>query len=90
MRIPLVFQRQIPNRDLPYPIAPQEWRFRQSIDYSLTANWAVLDIASRQRENLLFNFYRMGKNSIERGNRDTWTVSPRRLAAVTAAAKGAS
>ena len=58
-------------RDLPFPIAPQEWHFRQSIDYSVTANRAVLDIASRNRENLLFNIYRMGKNSIERGNRDT-------------------
>ena len=34
MRIPLVIERQIPNRDLPYPIAPQEWRFKQSVDYS--------------------------------------------------------
>ena len=33
--------------DLPYPIAPQRWHFRQSIEYSLTANRAVLDIASR-------------------------------------------
>ncbi len=31
-------QRQIPNRDLPYPIAPQEWHFRQSIDYSMSFN----------------------------------------------------
>ena len=50
MRIPLVLQRQIPNRDLPYPIAPQEWHFRQSIDYSISFNRAVIDYASRNRE----------------------------------------
>src|SRR5207302_4824028 len=41
MRIPLVPANQLPRGDLPYPIAPQEWHFRQSVDYSLTANWAV-------------------------------------------------
>ena len=78
--IPFVPERQLPSADLPYPIAPQRWRFRQSIDYSITANRAVLDAASRHREALLFGMYRMGKNSIERGNRDSWTVSPRALA----------
>jgi len=82
--IPFVPERQLPNADLPYPIAPQRWRFRQSIDYSLTANRAVIDAASRNREALLFGLYRMGKNSIERGNRDSWTVSPRALASAAA------
>src|SRR5699024_1971957 len=31
----------------------------------------------RHREELLFNVYRMGKNAIERGSEDTWTLSPR-------------
>jgi hypothetical protein len=74
--IPFIPDQQLPRADLPYPIAPQKWHFRQSIEYSLTANRAVLDIASRQRENLLYNIYRMGKNSIERGSRDSWTASP--------------
>ena len=56
---------------------PQPWHFRQSVDYSMTANRAVLDFASRHREDLLFNIYRMGKNAIDRGSRDTWTPSPR-------------
>jgi hypothetical protein len=38
----------------------------------------VLDVASRDREKLLFNIYRMGKNSIERGSRDSWTPLPHR------------
>jgi hypothetical protein len=94
MRIPLVMQRLLPTSDLPYPIAPQEWHFRQSIDYSTTNNRAVLDFASRWRETLLFNIYRMGRNSIARGSRDEWTPAPHRYAAVaetmnvTAAAGG--
>ena len=42
-RVPLVAQRQIPQADLALPIAPQEWRFRQSIDYSIELNRAVLN-----------------------------------------------
>ncbi|MDB4885186.1 MAG: peptidase carboxypeptidase, partial [Gemmatimonadetes bacterium] len=62
--IPFIPDQQLPRADLPYPIAPQPWHFRQSIEYSLTANRAVLDLASRQRENLLFNNWRMARNSI--------------------------
>ena len=80
--IPFIPEQQLPRADLPYPIAPQPWHFRQSIEYSLTANRAVLDIASRERENLLFNFWRMGRNSIDRGGRDNWTASPSRIDAV--------
>ncbi len=79
MRIPLVARRQLPTNDIPAPVDPQLWRFRQSIDYSLSANRAVLDYASRQREVLLYNIYKMGRNSIERGNRDHWTTRPGRL-----------
>ncbi|MFN0123869.1 MAG: M14 metallopeptidase family protein, partial [Blastocatellia bacterium] len=76
MEIPLVLRNQLPRADLPFPIAPQKWHFRQSIDYSITANWAVLDVATRHRETFLFNSWRMGMNSIERGSRDTWTTTP--------------
>jgi len=79
--IPFVADKQLPRADLPYPIAPQRWHFRQSIEYELTANRAVLDAASRYRETFLFNVYRMGKNAIERGSCDSWTISPHRMAA---------
>lgn len=79
MDIPFVPNRQLPSTDLVSPIAPQRWHFRQSIDYSVTANYAVLDYASRYRATLLMNFWRMGRNSIERGSRDTWTTYPRRV-----------
>ena len=70
--IPLVPATQLPHGDLPFPIAPQTtWHFRQSIAYELTANWAVLDVASRYREHLLYNIYEMGRNSIARGSHDT-------------------
>jgi hypothetical protein len=82
MRIPLVAQRQLPSRDQPYPIEPQEWRFAQSIDYSMSFNRAVIDYAARNREHLLYNIYRMGRRSIERGSTDTWTPSPKRVAAL--------
>src|SRR5262249_32623373 len=51
--------------------------FRQSVDYSVTANKAVLDYASRHREQLLHNIWLMGKNAIDRGNRDNWTITPK-------------
>jgi hypothetical protein len=82
MEIPFRPERQLPTADLPFPVAPQPWHFRQSIEYSITANRAVLDIASRLKEEFLFNIYRMGKNSIERGSKDSWTPSPTRLEAL--------
>ncbi len=83
-RIPLVMSRQVPGADLAYPIAPQEWHFRQSVEYSVSLDRAVLDYAARNRENLLFNIYAAGRRSIERGKADTWTANPRRMAEVTA------
>ncbi|CAN5852534.1 M14 family metallopeptidase [soil metagenome] len=88
MRIPFVAARQIPNRDLPYPIAPQEWKFRQSLDYSMSFNRAVIDYAARNRELLLFNIYKMGQRAIERGSADYWTPSPSRINAAGAAGTG--
>lgn len=85
MEIPFIVNRQLPRAELPFPIQPQKWHFRQSIEYSLTANRAVLDVASKNREDFLLNIYRMGRNSIERGSRDSWTIYPRRLAEVQAA-----
>jgi hypothetical protein len=87
-RIPFLPQRHLPDSNLHLPIEPQEWHFRQSIEYSVTANYAVFDIASRNRENFLFNIYQMGKNSIERGSRDSWTNTPRRVQAAQAALAG--
>jgi hypothetical protein len=78
MDIPLVPNRLIPTDATTFPITPQKWHFRQSIDYSISLNYAVLDYASRHRDELLFNIYRMGKNAIDRGATDTWTLYPKR------------
>lgn len=85
--IPLVPERLIPNMATPNPVTPQAWHFRQSIDYSVSLNYAVLDYAARQREELLFGIYRMGKNSIEHGSADHWTLSPRLADSVNAVIK---
>jgi hypothetical protein len=78
--IGFVASRQLPNNDVPLPSPPQVWHFRQSIEYSRTASKAVLDYASRNKDRLLFYIYRMGKNSLERGSRDHWTMTPDLLA----------
>ncbi len=80
--IPLVTSRLIPNAATPNPVTPQKWLFRQSIDYSVSLNYAVLNYASRNRDELLYNIYRMGKNSIDKGNKDTWTLSPSKIEAM--------
>jgi len=86
-RIPVVPERLIPSSATPYPVLPQEWHFKQSIDYSVSLNYAVLDYAARNSDALLYNMYQMGKNSIMRGDRDNWTLSPKRADEITEAAK---
>lgn len=78
--IPLVPNRLIPNNATPFPVTPQEWKFRRSIDYSVSLNYGILDYASRLGDKLLYNIYTMGKNSIQRGNQDTWTLQPKKVA----------
>ncbi|HKY96864.1 MAG TPA: M14 metallopeptidase family protein, partial [Gemmatimonadaceae bacterium] len=90
MEIPLVPDRLLPSSANPFPIIPQKWHFAQSIGYELTANRAVMDVASKYREDFLFNAWRMGMNSIERGNRDAWTLKPQRVAAVKEAVSKAA
>ncbi len=86
MSIPLVPTQLLPDTSHPMPIGPRtEWHQSQSIDYLMSANRAILDIAARLREQFLFNIYRMGRNAIEKGSKDSWTLTPKRLAAMQAA-----
>jgi hypothetical protein len=85
MEIMFIPDNQLARNDLAYPVPPQEWHFRQAIDYILSADFATLDVASKHREDFLFNRYLMGKRSIEKGSRDNWTTTPDRVAAVKAA-----
>lgn len=85
-RISLIPDNQLARNDLPMPVAPQTWRFAQSIAYSQSINRAVLNYASRNKDRLLFNMWRMGQNAIDKGNTDTWRITPSGLEALEAAA----
>jgi hypothetical protein len=84
MRVALVPERQVRSSGLPMPIEPQEWHFRQSVDYSVSANKALLDLASKYRERFLYDRYKMGRDAIENGSKDYWTISPKRVDAMVA------
>lgn len=86
MDLTLVPDKQLPSGDWPLPAVPGKWHYRQSIDYEITNNYAILDLASRYRETFLFNQWRMGMNSIEKGETDSWTITPKRIEALKAAA----
>ncbi|SNT36177.1 Zinc carboxypeptidase [Granulicella rosea] len=88
--LPLIAARQLPTGDEPFPVAPQMWHYKQSIDYEQTNNRAILDYASREREHLLYDTYLMGKNSIQRGSEDSWTITPKRIDALEEAAAKAA
>lgn len=88
MPLPLVPRSQLPHTDLPDPVPPQTWRLTQSIAYSLSMNRSLLDYASRNRERLLFNIYKMGADEIRLGSQDSWTVTPKDIDRLDAAAKG--
>jgi hypothetical protein len=90
MQVSLVASKQLPSGDWPLPVAPQTWHYRQSIDYEMENNRAVLDHAARQHELLLYNLYRMGANSIAKGSHDNWTITPKRIEALQAGAAAAS
>jgi len=87
MEIPLVPRNQLAREDLAAPIAPQPWRFQQSLDYIKSLDRSVLDYASRNRETVLYNRYVMGRNQIQKGSEDSWVITPKRIDAVNEAAK---
>jgi hypothetical protein len=81
--IPFLPARQLGDSNLWWPIKPQsQWHMRQSVEYSMTANRAILDYASRYRERVLYNIYRMGRDEIQWGSEDHWTFTPHEMARV--------
>ena len=80
--IPLVPARLLPNGDSPNPVLPQKWYFKNSIDYSVSLNYAVLNYAQRYSDELLYNIYQMGKNSIDKGSKNTFSFSPKKIEAI--------
>ena len=85
VEIPFVLDMQLPRADVPNPIRPRSFHFRQAIEYSITNNYAILDIASKRHEDFLYNMYRMAKNAIDLGSKDHWTIHPKRIDAARAA-----
>jgi hypothetical protein len=81
VEIPFVLDMQLPRADVPNPIAPGVFKFRTAIEYSVTNNYAILDLASKRHEDFLFNMYRMAKNAIDAGSTDHWTIHPKRIEA---------
>ena len=71
---------RLPFGDYPDPVPAQTWHARQTIEYLQTANFAILDLASKYRKDFLFNIYQAGRNSIRRGSQDHWTVTPKMVA----------
>ncbi|MEQ9425923.1 MAG: M14 family metallopeptidase [Cyclobacteriaceae bacterium] len=49
----------------PYPWKGGESKFRDAVDYTLTATFAVLDYAADRKEEYLYNIYQMGRDAIE-------------------------
>src|SRR3954466_15201066 len=94
VEIPFVLDMQLPRADVPNPITPGIFKFRTAIEYSVTNNYAILDIASKRHEDFLFNMYKMAKNAIDAGSTDHWTIHPKRIdaarEAIEAQAAGAS
>src|SRR3954466_9633590 len=90
VEIPFVLDMQLPRADVPNPIQPRTLHFRTAIEYSVTNNYAILDIASKRHEDFLFNMYKMGKNAIDKGNRDNWTIHPKRIEAAREAIEAAA
>ena len=81
--IPFVTSKAMGDSNLWWPIKPQsDWHMRQSIEYSITANRAILDYASRYREKVLFDIYQMGRDEIQWGSEDHWTFTPHEMARV--------
>lgn len=43
------------------------WRLRDTVEYMLSASLSYVETAAQHRENLLYNFYKMGKDAVEVG-----------------------
>jgi hypothetical protein len=89
VEIPFVLDMQLPRADVPNPIQPGPFKFRTAIEYSITNNYAILDIASKRHEDFLYNMYKMAKNAVDIGNTDHWTIHPKRIEAARAAIESA-
>ena len=63
-----------PSTYYPNPFRGGTWRFRDSCGYMMTGSMAVLEIGSDRKEEWLYDIYRMGRDSIEKGASETYVV----------------
>lgn len=87
MQIPFIPEKQLAKSDWPMPREPGAFFLRDGINYMVEVERAVLDYASRNRSNLLYGIYTMGKRQITKGSQDSWTITPKRIDAVREAAR---
>ncbi len=90
VRLNIIPDRMLKSMDAPFPIEPKIFHFKEAIEYSITLDKAIIDLASRYRETFLYNRYIMGRNSIERGSQDNWTIHPKIVDMVKAEVSQAS
>lgn len=73
--------RRLPYTDYPLPIGPQKlWHARQTIEYLQTANYAILDYASRYGRELQGDMWRIGRRAIQKARSDHRTSTPKLVA----------
>lgn len=90
VKLNIIPDRMLKSMDSPFPISPKTFHFKEAIEYSITMDKAIIDLASRYRETFLYNRYIMGRNSIERGSQDNWTIHPKIVDMVKAEVSQAS
>lgn len=56
-----------PSTFYPDPWKGGWWRLRDSVDYMVTGDMGVLDIASRRRDEWLYDFWKMSRDQIAQG-----------------------
>ena len=63
-----------PSVFYPSPYRGGLWTQRDSCEYMLTASMAVIDLASRRREEWLYDIYKMGRDQVEAGRAETFLI----------------
>jgi hypothetical protein len=61
---------QRPSISYPDPWKGGWWHLRDAVDYMVTGDMAVLDVAARRKNQWLFNFWEMNHEQIEDGQKD--------------------
>ena len=79
-RFPATFANGVSTREpsmyYPSPYLGGRWTQRDSCEYMLTASMAVVDLASRRRDEWLYDMYRMARDQIRAGASETFLVPP--------------